>query len=70
MEALIRWRHPERGMILPAGFIPAAEQSSLMPELTAFVVDAALAQAALWRLLRLAGVDTLIDGFGQLMQEF
>jgi maleate cis-trans isomerase len=27
-------------------------------------------QAALWRLLRLAGVDTLIDGFGRLMQEF
>jgi maleate cis-trans isomerase len=27
-------------------------------------------QAALWQLLRLAGVDTLIDGFGRLMQEF
>jgi hypothetical protein len=27
-------------------------------------------QAALWRLLRLGGVDTLIDGFGRLMQEF
>jgi len=27
-------------------------------------------QAALWRLLHLAGVDTLIDGFGRLMQEF
>jgi EAL domain-containing protein (putative c-di-GMP-specific phosphodiesterase class I) len=49
MEALLRWRHPERGMILPGEFIPAIEQSSLLPELTAFVVDAALTQAALWR---------------------
>ena len=49
MEALLRWRHPQRGMILPGEFIPAAEQSSLMPELTAFVVDSALAQAARWR---------------------
>ena len=36
-------------MILPGEFIPAAEQSSLMPELTAFVLDSALAQAARWR---------------------
>jgi EAL domain-containing protein (putative c-di-GMP-specific phosphodiesterase class I) len=49
MEALLRWRHPQRGMILPSEFIPAAEQSSLMAELTAFVVDSALAQAAQWR---------------------
>jgi diguanylate cyclase (GGDEF)-like protein len=49
MEALLRWRHPQRGMILPGEFIAAAEQSSLMPELTAFVVDSALAQAARWR---------------------
>jgi hypothetical protein len=32
--------------------------------------QAAIAAAALWPLLRLAGVDTLIDGFGRLMQEF
>jgi len=49
MEALVRWRHPRQGMIMPAGFIPAAEQSSLMRDLTAYVVDAALAQAARWR---------------------
>jgi diguanylate cyclase (GGDEF)-like protein len=48
MEALIRWRHPERGMVLPGEFIHAAQRSSLMPELTAFVVDAALSQAAHW----------------------
>jgi diguanylate cyclase (GGDEF)-like protein len=48
MEALIRWRHPQRGMILPGEFIHAAQRSSLMHDLTAFVVDAALSQAAHW----------------------
>ena len=48
MEALIRWRHPRRGMILPGEFIHAAQRSSLMHDLTAFVVDAALSQAAHW----------------------
>jgi diguanylate cyclase (GGDEF)-like protein len=49
MEALVRWRHPRLGMIMPADFIPAAEQSCLMRDLTVYVVDAALAQAARWR---------------------
>ena len=49
MEALVRWQHPRLGMIMPADFIPAAEQSCLMRDLTACVVDAALAQAARWR---------------------
>ncbi len=49
MEALIRWRHPQRGMILPGEFIHAAQRSSLMHDLTAFVVEAALSQAAHWR---------------------
>jgi diguanylate cyclase (GGDEF)-like protein len=49
MEALVRWRHPQRGVIAPADFIPVAEQSYLIRDLTAYVVDAALAQAARWR---------------------
>ena len=49
MEALVRWRHPQRGMILPGEFIHAAQRSSLMHDLTAFVVEAALSQAAHWR---------------------
>ena len=49
MEALIRWRHPQRGMVLPGEFIYAAQRSSLMHDLTAFVVEAALSQAAHWR---------------------
>jgi len=49
MEALIRWRHPQRGMVLPGEFIHAAQRSPLMHDLTAFVVDGALSQAAHWR---------------------
>ena len=50
MEALVRWRHPGRGLIMPAEFIPVTEQSYLMRDLTAYVLDAALTQAARWRL--------------------
>ncbi|GAA3425135.1 putative bifunctional diguanylate cyclase/phosphodiesterase [Streptosporangium sandarakinum] len=48
VEALLRWRHPERGMISPREFVPMAEQSYLMRHLTQYVVDAALEQAAHW----------------------
>ncbi len=49
MEALVRWRHPQRGMLMPAEFLPLAEQSYLMRDLTAWVLDAACGQAARWR---------------------
>jgi diguanylate cyclase (GGDEF)-like protein len=49
VEALVRWQHPTRGYIAPDEFIPLAETSGLMHRLTAFVVDAALAQVAQWR---------------------
>ena len=49
MEALLRWRHPDRGLLGPAEFIPLAEQSFLMRELTAHVVQLALRQASAWR---------------------
>ena len=48
VEALVRWRHPSRGLIFPDEFIPLAERSGLMHRLTAHVVDAALEQAARW----------------------
>jgi diguanylate cyclase (GGDEF)-like protein len=48
MEALLRWDHPTRGRIPPAEFIPLAEQSYLMRQLTEYVIDHALAQAARW----------------------
>ncbi|NUR91808.1 MAG: EAL domain-containing protein [Nonomuraea sp.] len=48
MEALLRWRHPVRGSVPPAEFIPLAEQSYLMRQLTEYVIDGALEQAARW----------------------
>jgi diguanylate cyclase (GGDEF)-like protein len=48
MEALVRWQHPVRGLMGPEEFIPLIEQSYLMRELTARVIDMALGQAALW----------------------
>jgi diguanylate cyclase (GGDEF)-like protein len=49
MEALVRWRHPVRGLLTPEEFIPLVEQSYLMRDLTSVVVDRALAQAAAWQ---------------------
>jgi diguanylate cyclase (GGDEF)-like protein len=49
LEALVRWRHPTRGVLGPADFLPVVQQSYLMREVTAFVIETAVAQAALWR---------------------
>jgi diguanylate cyclase (GGDEF)-like protein len=49
VEALVRWNHAERGLLAPDEFVPAAERSGLIGELTAWVVDTALAQVAAWR---------------------
>lgn len=47
-EALVRWRHPERGLLSPAVFLDHAERAGLMPALTALVLDQAVAQTAAW----------------------
>jgi diguanylate cyclase (GGDEF)-like protein len=47
-EALLRWRHPERGMVSPAEFIPIAEDSGLINQLGLWVLNAACAEAASW----------------------
>lgn len=49
VEALIRWNHPERGLILPASFIPYAEDSGLIAPLGRWVMDAAAKQAGAWK---------------------
>ncbi|MFG2075921.1 putative bifunctional diguanylate cyclase/phosphodiesterase [Nonomuraea maritima] len=48
VEALLRWRHPVHGPIAPSEFVPLAEQSYLMRQLTAYVIEEALEQAARW----------------------
>ncbi|MBO4223129.1 EAL domain-containing protein [Bradyrhizobium neotropicale] len=47
-EALLRWRHPERGMISPAEFIPVAEDTGLINELGDWVLRTACTEAAAW----------------------
>lgn len=49
LEALVRWVHPERGRVSPDEFIAIAETSGLMPHLTEYVLETALAQVARWR---------------------
>jgi len=47
-EALVRWQHPERGLVFPDEFIPLAEHTGLIGPLTRKVLDLALAQARSW----------------------
>ncbi|HXW82349.1 MAG TPA: bifunctional diguanylate cyclase/phosphodiesterase, partial [Acidimicrobiales bacterium] len=49
VEVLLRWPHPRSGYVPPLKFLPLAEESGLMPALTAWVLDRALAQCAAWR---------------------
>ncbi len=49
VEALLRWQHPERGLIPPLDFIPLLEQTALVGSVTMHVIDAALEQLARWR---------------------
>jgi diguanylate cyclase (GGDEF)-like protein len=49
VETLVRWDHPERGLISPADFIPVAERNGLIVELGAWVLRSACLQAAQWR---------------------
>ena len=57
-EALVRWRHPEFGIVMPYQFIPLAEKTDLIHPLTDRVLDIAAAQIADWRPL---GIDPFVS---------
>jgi diguanylate cyclase (GGDEF)-like protein len=47
-EALVRWHHPERGVVLPERFVPFAEQTGYIKAVTRWVLDSVLRQCAAW----------------------
>lgn len=49
VEALVRWRHPERGLMMPMTFVPLLEQTALIGPVTLQLIDDALAQTVRWR---------------------
>jgi|GEM_PF-5303636 len=55
-EVLVRWHHPSRGMLMPADFLPLADQSGLSMELGEYILHTACAQAKTWEVM---GFDKL-----------
>jgi EAL domain-containing protein (putative c-di-GMP-specific phosphodiesterase class I)/GGDEF domain-containing protein len=60
-EALLRWRHPELGMVPPVRFIPVLEQSGMMEEVGLWVLNAACRQARAWEDQGLAGLKLAVN---------
>ena len=59
-EALVRWLHPEQGLILPMEFLPEVEAYGLMPQLTEYVIRKAAVQIGKWREQGL-GLDVCVN---------
>ncbi len=74
VEALVRWQHPERGLLLPGDFVPLAERSGLVVDLGAWAVRRVVAQLAAWADrdlaigLNLSPKQLVVDGFPDLLR--
>lgn len=60
-EALIRWRLPERGVVMPAEFIPLAERSGRIAEIGAWVIRTACMQSRSWRRAGIANLRVAVN---------
>jgi diguanylate cyclase (GGDEF)-like protein len=77
VEALVRWEHPEHGLLAPHQFVPLAERTGTIAHLTRWVLDTALRQCAAWRLtypeltvaVNLAAANVLDIGLPAMVQE-
>jgi EAL domain-containing protein (putative c-di-GMP-specific phosphodiesterase class I) len=77
VEALVRWQHPQHGLLMPPDFLPLAEKSGLMGRVTRTVLDGAIAQLARWRAqgldltvaVNLAVADLADEGLTQAVAE-
>lgn len=61
MEALIRWNHPDSGMIMPNDFIPVAEESGLIEQLGHWVIEQACRQTQQWHLQGLSHLRVAVN---------
>jgi diguanylate cyclase (GGDEF)-like protein/PAS domain S-box-containing protein len=68
VEALIRWQHPEKGLLLPISFLPVVEDHALGIELGEWVIDTALGQIEAWQLQGLQVQVSVNVGARQLQQ--
>ncbi len=69
VEALIRWIHPEHGFIPPDDFIDKAEQTGVIGDMTEWVLNTAVAQAAAWRERGLE-IDMAVNISARLLNDF
>ncbi|MCX7628563.1 MAG: EAL domain-containing protein [Methylophilaceae bacterium] len=60
-EALVRWRHPDRGMVSPASFIPVAEECGLIGQIGDWVLEEAIRQSSAWQAAGLSPVTVAVN---------
>ena len=68
-EALVRWNHPSRGMVLPEEFIPLAEETGLILEIGRFVLEEACRQVSWWQMEFDPSLSVSVNLSGRQLQE-